>query len=150
MRLSEPIETSGYFWLPSAPDQRLGGILRVSETGKTTVDVFGAFGGPAELLVNPVIRRPRILGVIENGLVTLDGCLYAVKSARFGTGLSTSTIHATTLIRDVHYDENEAITLSRLRFSVDGLDEWLHVSGFRVDHKLGDDKVSMFFENEVT
>lgn len=147
MRLSEPIETPGYFWLPNAPDQKLGGMLRVSETGKTTVDVFGAFGGPGELLANPSVKRPRILGVTENDRVTLDDCLYTAKTMRFGTRLSTSTIHAGTLLRGAHYDEGKTITFSRLQFSVDGLDEWLHISGFRVDHRPDEGRATISFEN---
>ena len=50
MRLAEPIETTGMFWLPEQPDTQLSGVLKISESSEITVDLAGAFGNP---LVTP-------------------------------------------------------------------------------------------------
>lgn len=39
MRLSEPIEKHGFFWLPDDAENKIPGILRISESGEITVEV---------------------------------------------------------------------------------------------------------------
>jgi len=145
VRLSEPIEKSGYFWLPAKPDNRLPGILRVSETGETNVEVIGIFGDTLAELNDSTPEIGRIVGVIENGdIITLDHCFYRNRNISFG-GISKSTIHANFLLRGVQYDEGEPVTFSRFRFSVEGLDEWLSVSGLSVEHNCSERSASIHF-----
>lgn len=145
MRLSEPIEKFGYFWLPAKPDNRLPGILRVTETGETTVEVIGIFGDTLAEMNDSTPELGRIVGVIENGdIITLDHCFYRNRNISFG-GISKSTILANFLLRGVQYDEGEPVTLSRFRFSVEGLDEWLSVSGLCVEHNRSERSASINF-----
>ena len=37
MRLSEPIEKHGFFWLPEDTENQVPGILRISESGGITL-----------------------------------------------------------------------------------------------------------------
>ncbi len=39
MRLSEPIEKHGFFWLPDDAENKIPGILRISESGEITVEI---------------------------------------------------------------------------------------------------------------
>ena len=145
MRISEPIEISGYFWLPRKPDQRLPGVLHVSETGETTLEVIGVFGNAMAALTDSPLDLPRVVGVVENGdLVTLERCFYKNRNISFG-GLSKSSIYANFLLRGVQYDEGEAITLSKFSFSLEGLDEWLSISGLRVEHNWEEKSASIHF-----
>jgi hypothetical protein len=131
MRISEPIDTKGHFWLPGKPDQRLLGELHVSETGETTLTLFGIFGGffPAfaESTSSDLFR---VVGKVENGdFVTLDRCSYRNRNRSLSTGgLSTSTIHATLFLSGWAYGENDPIVAYKFRFSLEGLDEWLPTS----------------------
>lgn len=152
MRLSEPIEKSGYFWLPAKPDNRLPGILRVTDTGKTDVEVIGIFGDTLAAMNDSTPELGRIVGVIENGdLITLEHCFYSNRNISFG-GISKSTIHANFLLRGVQYEEGEPVTFSRFRFSVEGLDEWLSVSGLRVENNWSERSASIHFNppKEIT
>ncbi len=145
MRISEPIEISGYFWLPGQSDQRLPGVLHVSETGKTTLDVIGVFGEAIAALTESSPDLRRIVGVVENGdLVTLEHCFYTNRNISFG-GLSKSTIYANYFLRGVQYDEDEAIVFSKFSFSLEGLDEWLSITGLRVDHNWEEGTASIHF-----
>lgn len=145
MRLSEPIEKSGYFWLPAKPDNRLPGVLRVTETGETNVEVIGIFGDTLAEMNDSTPELGRIVGVIENGdIITLDRCFYRNRNISFG-GISKSTIHANFLLRGVQYDEGEPVTFSRFQFSFEGLDEWLSVSGLRVEHNWRERSASIHF-----
>lgn len=145
MRIPEPIEVSGYFWLPGKSDQRLPGVLHVSETGKITLEVIGVFGDAIASLTGSSPDLPRVVGVVENGdLVTLEDCFYANTSVRFG-GLSKSTISANFFLRGIQYDEDEPILFSKVSFSLEGLDEWLSVTGLRVDHNWEERTASIHF-----
>ena len=46
MQLPESIETHGYFWLAERPDNRLTGVLRISDQGEASLEMFGAFESP--------------------------------------------------------------------------------------------------------
>lgn len=53
--MSEAIEEPGYFWLPDNPGSRLPGTLRISETGKSSLEIIGSFSDPLDVnaLKNP-------------------------------------------------------------------------------------------------
>ena len=151
MRLSEPIEKTGFFWTPEDADNRVPGILRIAETGVATLEVFG-------LSQRLLSRRPlddpefnqraetinRIVGVVgKNESVTLDGCFRRSWNSNLG-GLWTSTIHANQAFIGAIYKED--ITFSKVQFSVEGLDEWLRISGIHVDHHWDEKRASIDFD----
>lgn len=145
MRLSEPFEKSGYFWLPGNSENKLPGVLRIAETGEATLEVIGIFGDIKTALNDPAPNMSRIVGVIENGdLVTLDQCFYKNRNISFG-GISKSTIYANFVLSGANYDEGESIAFSKFIFSVEGLDEWLSVTGLRVEHNWEDRSASIHF-----
>ncbi|MDD2776246.1 MAG: hypothetical protein PHU06_09840 [Gallionella sp.] len=135
MRLPEKITKQGYFWLPNAPDNKLPGTLFISVSGEILLEVLGSFdnfvqGIRALSLSNPEI--PRIVGSVEDfGLVTLERCFYRNKSL-FSSTISKSKIIALFAFSSVGYEDKEAISFSRCVFSIEGLDEWLGISGIKV------------------
>lgn len=139
MRLAEPIEVAGVFWLPEKPDARLTGFLKISESSEVTVELSGMFGDP---LVSPrrigwkdgVAEPARIVGHLEEGgPITLDGCLWQNVSSSFSSGLSRSVVHADVALIGVAYEKQEEVLFSELRFSVEGLDTWLSISGIEIE-----------------
>ena len=46
MRPSEPIETTGFFWLPDERKDQLSGLLKISEASEITAELSGTFGDP--------------------------------------------------------------------------------------------------------
>jgi len=151
VRLSEPIEKSGYFWLPEDPEKRLPGVLRTTETGETTVEVIGIFGDESAAIGGASPDLDRVVGMLESGdMVTLDRCFYKHRNIRFG-GLSKSTIHARFLLSGASYNKGEPITFSMFNFSVEGLDEWLCISGIRIERNSDGKSASIHFAppNEI-
>ena len=63
-----PSKTYGYFWLVDEPDNRLLGILTISEKGDAALEIFGNMdasrSGPNRQLTGTMFR---ILGVTDQG-----------------------------------------------------------------------------------
>lgn len=141
MRLSEPIETFGVFWLPEYPDNQLPGTLRISQSGEVTLKLRGGLDAMAAIQSQASNGDlDRIVGVVEkDGLVTLDKCILwkegptytYFKEPSLAASLSTLVIRARYAFIRKNYDIGEETTFLKFRFSVEGLDEWLSISGIR-------------------
>ena len=68
MRLSEPIEAAGSFWLPEEPDRKFSGVLRVSESGRATFELQDE----NRRLDSPIDEAVSFTGILDKlGYVTL-------------------------------------------------------------------------------
>ncbi|UNP88286.1 hypothetical protein MNZ22_17015 [Aeromonas encheleia] len=136
MRLDEELQTSGYFWLPSNPEQRIPGSLAIKDGGEIELEVVGLFDNSTDgisRVMDDSIVLDRIIGHVEtHGLVTLDDCFYKNRSISFG-GISKSTIHVNKAFLGIAYEENEKILFNSFRFSVEGIDEWVGRCGIHVE-----------------
>ena len=149
MRLSEPIEKPGFFWLPEDAENPQPGILHISESGRVTLTINYVYNMNLSVLNRQPLGYPqfgsdnknikRIIGIIDDELITLDGCFYVNYNTRLGVAVSTSTIQAKHAFVGVGYDEGEGVTFSKVRFSVERLDEWLWLSGFQVEDNWDED-----------
>ena len=122
MRLEEPIVANGLFWLPSDPENKVPGTLRVSESGRATLEAMDSH--------HYFIRRKletsesiRILGVTNQANVTLDGCNVASWN---WNRLTQATIRVHLVYWGAHYEEDKAISFSKVEFSTEHLNRWLH------------------------
>ena len=128
MRINQELTRLGHFWLPSAPERRIPGTLSIIDGGHIQLEASGRFNE-----YSPSIER--IVGEIEKeGFVTLDDCYYKKEgTVRVIGGPSKSFIHVTRAFIGVHYDEGERPVFNALTFSVEGIDEWVGISGINVD-----------------
>ena len=135
MRIKEEIKRLGYFWRPSEPDRKLPGTLSISGEGHIELEVIGRFGGRIEVSLNANLNPiERIVGHIEkDGAVTLDGCYYKTLPLSIG-GVSKSLIRVSRVLIGATYDEDEPRVFNTLTFSVEGIDEWVEISGISVEH----------------
>jgi hypothetical protein len=146
MRLPEQIDTPGFFWQPENPAAKLPGFLRISFEGQVTLELLGVFGDPLEALRQPNTGSKRIIGVIESGEpVTLDECVYTNTTVSFG-GMSRSVLRSGIAFIGVAYDADEQPSFSRFRFTAEGFDEWLGISGLRVEHDFDRKTARIDFE----
>ena len=135
MRIKEEFKRLGYFWLPSAPDRKIPGTLSISDGGNIELEVVGLFDESIETL-NGNDDLKRIVGDIEkDGFVTLDNCFYKEKNVKFG-GLSKSLVYVHRILIGLLYDEGESILVKTFRFSVEGIDEWVGITGIKVEHQF--------------
>lgn len=127
MRLEEPIVANGLFWFPGDPDRKVSGTLRVSENGEATLEMMdshlSAFRG-----MNDIDDPIRILGITNQSGVTLDECGFT--SWNLG-GLPQTTIRVGVVYWRVHYEEGDDIAFSKVEFSVEHLNKWLHTQPMR-------------------
>ncbi|WP_217541728.1 HEPN domain-containing protein [Vibrio metschnikovii] len=132
MRIVDEYIKTGYFWIPGREDKKIPGMLTINNGGDIELEVVGLFDDSIKSL-NGGDDFDRIVGHVENdGLVTLDNCFYTRKNHSFG-GISKSKLCVNRVLSGVAYDKNEPVTFNTLSFSVDCLDEWLRVSGIKVD-----------------
>ena len=130
MRLSEPIETSGAFWLPEEPDTEFSGVLRISEAGSITLEIQGGFVSYIEQ------KAVRIVGKTDRlGAVTLERCYYQTISRG---GITKKSFQVDSVFVGVHYCTDETLTFEEVTFSLEGLDEWLAISGIKFGEKPKD------------
>ncbi len=137
MRIKEKIVKSGYFWLHSTPDKKIPGVLLISDGGRIDLEVVGLFDDSINGLNSVINGRAnigRIIGHIETyGLITLDDCFYSSSGIPLG-GIIKSVVCVNKAYLGVAYDDGEPILFNEFIFSVEGIDEWVGVSGINVDH----------------
>ena len=125
MRVKEPIKCSGYFWLPSCEEQEVTGYLSISDGGEIELEIVGSLTDDFN-----DDEPGRILGHVEKyGYITLNDCVYTQRTTNFN-GLSKATIVVHQAILGAIFDPDEELLFNALKFSVEGIDEWVHISGF--------------------
>lgn len=138
MRIAAPIETRGLFWLPDDPENRLSGTLSISERGKIRVEAIGLFNESMmawrEGLSGFVREIDLVLGIVEDGgKVTLERCFYQPSRLSLSGGLSGSTFLAEMAFIGANFESQKDMIFSKFRFSMEGLDEWLYITGIEME-----------------
>ena len=149
MKISTPIEESGFFWLPGEQDKKVPGIFKVSELGKVTLETTthcylalpSSFHNPHFSDKN--VRFKRILGVTKSGYVTLENCSVVNSNFNIGPDLASRIIQGDFAFMGVAYGEGQEITFSKISFFIEGLDEWLDVPVGAVDHEFQDNRIQV-------
>lgn len=159
MKLSNPIEESGFFWIPEDPERKFPGILKISESGETTLEITSLsnialnvalrktgkrlFGDPFSATSTPF---ERIVGRSKRGYVTLEGCRVIGRSTQLSRAVIASIlISARRAFIGADYGKGSSITFSTFRFSVEGLDEWLSITGSQPEHVFEGDNLTINF-----
>ena len=136
MRIRKEFVKKGEFWLPSNPDKKIAGTLTITDGGDIELEVIGLFGNEDDFLKR-VDGLSRILGNIEeHGLVTLDNCFYRTWNIALAGGVSQSRISAHRAYCGIAYGEKEAPSFNTFSFSVEGIDEWVGITGIRAEVQL--------------
>ena len=145
MRVAEKIVRNGKFWLPSDPETKIHGKLIISDGGKIRLEMTDDFGIGIEggkfrpfLDESSSVDTSRILGEIEEEDVTLDGC-FCLSSPFLvlAQGINTCDIHVSRAMLGTAYGA-EVAKFNTLRFSVEGLEEWLDIRAITVDYNISD------------
>ncbi len=134
MRITEKIIREGKFWLSSESQHEIHGKLIISDGGEIELEMTDVFGSGLDKL-NDNVNISRIQGRTEKGLVTLDNCFYLTRKNFISHGVNKARIYVNKAILGVAYEANEAVTINTFCFSVEGLEEWLHMHPIRIDYE---------------
>lgn len=134
MKIEEDFKKNGYFWLIEKPDNKMPGLLTVSEDGTVNLEIMSLLDD-FEVALNQMPKPDfRLGGLVDNGYVTLENCYYKNSNIKLGNeGLSKCTIYAQYLLVGVWYEQNEEIVFDSFEFRFDGLTEWLSKPCGQVD-----------------
>lgn len=140
MRIKNEFKKSGYFWLPAKPEKKVPGTLSVTEGGDIQLELIGLFDESVEGMNNYMKGNDnpkRIVGQIEGGtFVTLENCLQTSRDFPLPENITKSTFFAHMAMVGVAYEEEENILINTFRFSVEGIDEWVGITGIKVEPQI--------------
>ena len=141
MRIKEEIKRTGFFWLPSAsgnpPNNPVFGTLLISDGGSIRLELTEPLDSSVQGLFNfNSDNLGRILGHVEtDGPVTLDNCYYISnkRSVVRGGLIASDVIGVNRVFTRYRYEEDVSPRFNTFTFSVEGIDEWIGISGIEVD-----------------
>ena len=141
MRLAQPIETSGSFWLPGDTENRVAGVLRISQSGEATIEVSGV---PHHPIFTPQDAEPiRVFGMVDkpgsvttNGFVTLDGCIRQPMVSGWPFGMSKAGFDIDVVFVGIIYGDQEESGFSELSLYVEELGDWLDTPGIYTEFDM--------------
>jgi len=129
--LNEKFEYQGYWWLPSADEEKVPGILKFDPEDGASLDLLGSLKG-LKGVIDP-LEPEIILGLSADGkLITLQDCGKTSGNLVFGSGFSTSTFVVNTIFVGEHFDQAEDLGFERLVVEYLHLEAWAHESGFDI------------------
>ena len=140
MRIKEEFNRSGAFWLPSSPQNQIHGTLSISDGGDAKLELTQSLDPSiqAQLGYTHPGSLNRILGHVEkDGPVMIDRCYRTQKkrSIVHGRLITTEVIRANRVFMGIPYEEDVSPRFNTCSFSVEGIDEWVGITGIEVDHQ---------------
>ena len=141
MRIKEEIRRDGDFWLPSAPQKQIPGTLSILDGGRIKLELTQPGNTNIPALFANDTDSYQIFGHLEkDGPVMIDNC-YKITEARsmtHGRWRSSHVIWANRASIGFSYNEGEGTYFDTVAFSVEGIDEWVGISGIEVDDEIGE------------
>lgn len=155
MRTTE-FSDSGFFWLPEGPTRarQVPGSLTVSANGVVILETFGYMSTDPLSLASESLHRAgaeigRVFGYTQQrGAVTLIGCLRAdsgLQAPVSGAIFASARIFANVLLVGGHFGEHGP-RFDRLTCRIEGLDEWLGMSGISAQHDIDAGQATIAFK----
>jgi hypothetical protein len=137
---SQTIE--GYFWLPETPDHKVSGKLLISERGDVNLEIMGAITKDCPMDPDELHR---VHGQLENGkAVTIEPNFFTNRSLSL-PGMAKSKLSCRLVIIGAFFDAEEDIAFDRVKFAVEGLNEWVGISGIKVENNWKEKTGSIHF-----
>ena len=136
MRIKEEIKRSGAFWLPSTPQRDIYGTLSISDGGDVKLELTQPIDTDLEVVFGQTNDLKQIVGHVEkDGPVLIDRCYRIQKKRNIAHGglIAADVIWADRVLTSLPYDENTNLHFNTLTFSIEGIDEWVGISGIKVD-----------------
>ena len=140
MKLSESIKRTGFFWLPEAPETRLPGVLSISETGEIVLEIsYLSDDSKHRITGSDRIDWDEVViisGIVDNEDITLykTGMIKQNYHVPLSYGVSNIIFHVHFALFGFDYKNEKEIMLSSMKVSIEGLREWLFLSGINTQN----------------
>ncbi len=139
-------EYEGIWWLPDNPQKQISGTLRFTPEEGATLDLIGTFKDSINEMLNPDI----ILGISSNGKeITLYKC-FEIRSNVSFPGLLTSSFYADVVFVGAHFQKNEDIRFKEMSIYYLYLDEWVNISGFKIQLEFDEKEMLIKYESPAS
>lgn len=132
--MTENFEFKGVWFLPSAKDKRVNGILTYDTDQGASLELLGSFH---DMPLIPIMRNEDIiLGITSDSRqITLYRCfITSAGGVKFVSGEESgipSTIFTVNYIFEgIHIDTSDEIKFQKIVSEIHNLDEWIGISGF--------------------
>lgn len=142
--LTKPFCLKGDWYLPDDRDNRLSGEVTYTPNEGVRLEIIGDFKG--DVLGIQGNYYPTILGIVEGSRdVSLFGCNYIsrgqvslVRGSEMAKPVMTFAVNE--MLDGWHFNTREEILAKTVYVEIDGLDEWLHITGFNFKDLIIDPK----------
>ena len=125
------LNTEGYFWLVSDPDNEVAGRLSYDEESGAVLDLIGAFSKTVDFLEFSG-ESVRIHGVAGGHLYTLDECSQLNKNTTY-PGFVREKYRVSRVLDGGHFGDGELLKFNSLELQMDHLRAWVGKSGTQVE-----------------
>lgn len=134
-------EVMGSWWLPNDPSHTLPGILRVSDEGKSELELDGHMrdlyaGTETQEIDGEEVAVPTTAAIIEDGIYprivgaakgtgyTLENCHQVHRSSGFTAG-SVERIAVSTVFKGSIFEDGEVLEFDKVTIGLDWLAHWI-------------------------
>ena len=141
MRIKEEIKRSGIFWIPSNPQRQIPGTLSILNGGDIKLELTQSLDTSMQALFSDSSADSlnRILGHVEkDGPIMIDRCYNILKKRNINHGwlMALDVISAARVFVGFPYREDTGPRFNAATFSVEGIDDWIGISGIEVDRRF--------------
>ena len=136
MRIKEEIKRAGAFWLPSSPQRQIPGTLSIADGGHVKLELTQPIDTNMQALFGQTDSLNQILGHVEkDGPVLIDRCYRIQKKRNIAHGglIASDVILADRVLTSFPHSEDTDLRFNTVTFSIEGIDEWVGISGIKVD-----------------
>ena len=152
MRIKEEIKQSGIFWLPSERQRAVPGSLSILDGGNIKLELtepLDTSSMEALLGYSSTNSLNQILGDVEkDGPVVIDRCYYISKQRNIAHSrlIGSDIVSANRALIGLPHQEETSSRFNAVSFSVEGIDNWVGISGIEVDYEFEKGAATISYE----
>jgi len=125
------IHTRGEWWLPSAPEVRIPGLLDFTTRDGAKLSLSGNLAPTGGHHIPDFILG----STLDGDQITLCRCERIASQELPFAGVSASDYHASFVFAGIHFDRRDSLLLDAVHIHYTHLNEWLHLVGFDFGHE---------------
>lgn len=149
MRLDQPIDVMGKFWLPEQSEEDgVIGRLTIQDGGDIQLLLYECFKNFDASKSFKEHEKFDVVGIIQNNFtVTLQGCFLTTEPSS-NAKLIEMPLWVNIALLDHRQTHKKPFLIKQMRFHLEGLRTWLHYQDFSIKKNAGNEPYSLTWEKE--